>query len=69
MCFGAGRRKKKEKLEVRIPPGVDTGTHLRLSRKGDLFYQVAVEMPARLKKKEEEMLKQIAELKGEPVLK
>ena len=156
VCFGAGRRRKKEKLEVHIPPGVDTGTHLRLSQKGesglrggppgdlyvqifiresdkikrrgsnligavkvsylqailgakvkvdslrgkkhitipkgtghgdcvilkgeglpglngrqkgDLLYQVAVEMPARLKKKEEEMLKQIAELKGEPVLK
>ncbi len=39
VCFGVGRRKKKEKLAVTIPPGVDTGIHLRLNRKGESGYK------------------------------
>ena len=38
-CFGTGRKKKKEKLEVHIPPGVSTGTHLRISQKGESGYR------------------------------
>ena len=52
VCFGTGRKKKREKVKVSIPPGVDTGTHLRLSQKGesghrggppgDLYVQIIV---------------------------
>lgn len=60
VCFGTGRKKKKEKLEVHIPPGVDTGTHLRLSQKGesghrggqpgDLYVQILVKEDIGLKR-------------------
>ncbi len=67
VCFGTGRRKKKEKLEVHIPPGVDTGTHLRLSQKGesghrggqpgDLYVQIVV-------KENSKLARQGSDLKG-----
>ncbi|MDH3744038.1 MAG: molecular chaperone DnaJ [Acidobacteriota bacterium] len=51
-CQGAGRIEKRRKIEVKIPPGVDTGVRLRLagegehSRRGgpagDLFVDLAV---------------------------
>lgn len=34
-CRGEGRLDKAETLEVEIPPGVDTGTRIRLSGKGE----------------------------------
>jgi len=34
-CGGEGRVDKPEKVEVQIPPGVDTGTRIRLSGKGE----------------------------------
>ena len=34
-CRGEGRVDRKSKLEVEIPPGVDTGTRIRLSGKGE----------------------------------
>jgi molecular chaperone DnaJ len=34
-CRGEGRLRQKQKVKVRIPPGVDTGMRLRLSGKGD----------------------------------
>jgi molecular chaperone DnaJ len=34
-CRGEGRVDKPQKLEVAIPPGVDTGTRIRLSGKGE----------------------------------
>jgi molecular chaperone DnaJ len=34
-CQGAGRMKKKEKVTIKIPPGVDTGMRLRMSGHGD----------------------------------
>ena len=61
LCFGTGRRKKKEKLVVPVPAGVDTGTHLRLSQKGeagykggesgDLYVQIQVTEHSYLKRK------------------
>lgn len=34
-CNGAGRRQTRKKLKVTIPPGVDTGTRLRVTGEGD----------------------------------
>ena len=34
-CRGAGRVQKPKKLEVKIPPGVDTGDRIRLSGEGE----------------------------------
>lgn len=34
-CGGAGRKQETKKLEITIPPGVDNGTRLRVSREGD----------------------------------
>jgi molecular chaperone DnaJ len=35
LCRGAGVIKEKKQLQVRIPPGVDTGTRLRLRGEGE----------------------------------
>jgi molecular chaperone DnaJ len=34
-CNGAGSSPKTEKITLKVPPGVDTGTHLRVSGKGN----------------------------------
>lgn len=34
-CHGEGRRRGTHRLEIRVPPGVETGTRLRLSGEGD----------------------------------
>jgi molecular chaperone DnaJ len=34
-CNGAGRKQETKKLKITIPPGVDNGTRLRVSREGD----------------------------------
>jgi molecular chaperone DnaJ len=51
-CTGAGMVKEKKAMQVRIPPGVDTGTRLRLrgegeagrlgGRPGDLYLEVQI---------------------------
>jgi len=51
-CHGQGRVEKRKKLNVKIPPGVDTGDRIRLggegeagahgAQAGDLYVQVAV---------------------------
>ena len=66
VCFGTGRKKKKEKLAVHIPSGVDTGTHLRLSQKGesgycggppgDLYVQIFVNEDPHLKRKGSDLI-------------
>jgi molecular chaperone DnaJ len=33
-CGGEGRIRKVNKISVKIPPGIDTGSHLRIRRKG-----------------------------------
>ena len=39
VCFGTGRKKQKEQLKVKIPPGVDTGRRLRVGQKGESGYR------------------------------
>lgn len=34
-CRGAGKLKRTKKLQIRIPPGVDTGSKLRIRGEGD----------------------------------
>lgn len=34
-CKGAGRVKKKEKIQIKIPPGIDSGMRLRMAGHGD----------------------------------
>jgi len=35
-CHGSGRREKLRRLQVSIPPGVDSGTRIRLSGEGEI---------------------------------
>lgn len=65
----------KEKL--RVAPGTQPGSalrirgkgmpHLRGSGRGDMFYHVRLEVPARLSSDERELLRRWAHLRGEPV--
>jgi molecular chaperone DnaJ len=34
-CHGVGKTKKKQKVNIKVPPGVDTGMRLRMSGYGD----------------------------------
>jgi molecular chaperone DnaJ len=34
-CHGRGRKERERKIEVRVPPGVDTGVSLRISGEGE----------------------------------
>lgn len=64
-----------EPMPIRLEPGTDPGTVIRLRGKGvphlgrrgrgDLFVRVAVEMPKALSKKERVILEGLAELRGE----
>ncbi|PIS10219.1 MAG: molecular chaperone DnaJ [Bdellovibrio sp. CG10_big_fil_rev_8_21_14_0_10_47_8] len=59
---------------LEIPKGTQVGTSLKLvgegipslrgSRRGDLFVQIGVDFPTKISKKEEELLKQLAEMQG-----
>ncbi len=52
VCFGTGRKRKKEKLSVQVPSGMETGRYMRLTQKGedgcgggppgDLYIEIAV---------------------------
>ncbi len=63
--------------EILVPPGVQPGQVLRLKgkgvpslqgrRRGDLLVRLDVEIPSRLRPEEEELLRQLAELRGEEV--
>ena len=65
------------KEKIRVPKGTQSGDKLILSHeglpslkdptRGDLIYEIQVEIPKKLKKKEENLLRQIAELKKEIV--
>ena len=60
-----------------VPPGVQTGRVLKINghgvprlrggRRGDLLVQVFVDTPVRLSKEEDELLRKLAELRGEQV--
>lgn len=62
------------KTKLEIPRGTHVGSSLKISgegvpslrngRRGDLFIQVGVEFPEKVSKKEEELLRQLAELQG-----
>lgn len=66
-----------EQHKLSIPPGVQPGTQIRLAHqglpglshptRGDLICEIQVEMPKKLKKKEEELLREIADLKKETI--
>lgn len=66
------------KEKVSIPPGTNSGDRLRLEKKGvpslrgagrgSLYFEVDVEVPKKLSKDEEKLLRQIAELRKEDVL-
>jgi molecular chaperone DnaJ len=60
--------------KVAIPPGIKAGERLRLDKKGipslrgsgrgSLYYEVEIEMPKKLSKEEERLLREIAKEKG-----
>jgi molecular chaperone DnaJ len=60
-----------------VPRGTESGTtfrlrnrgvpHLERRHRGDLLIDVVVEVPAELTEQEEDLLRQLAELRGEPV--
>ena len=62
---------------VEIPPGTQNGDEICLSgnglpdvrdpRRGDMICEIHVDIPKRLKKKEEELLREIAQFKKEPI--
>lgn len=64
-CKGVGRVKGKETIELDIPPGIDTGMHLRVSNKGhggskggpagDLYVLVEVKEHANFVRQEEHL--------------
>ncbi len=66
------------KAKVKVPPGTQPGTKLRLKGKGmpdirrttagDQYVEVVVEVPKSLSAEEENLLRQIAQMKAEPVL-
>ena len=79
-CLGMEKEIKgigKEKGLLKIPPGTQPGTSIRLDRmglpdirdprRGDLVCKIQVEIPTKLKKKEEEALRNLAELRKESV--
>lgn len=77
--LGASLKTKvfSKEVDLDIPPGVQSGEEIRVARegfpslrgrsKGDLRFRVQVEVPKSLSKKEESLLREIAELKGENV--
>ena len=68
-----------ERESILIPPGIQAGTQIRLPHRGlpglnhptrgDLICEIQVEIPKKLKKKEEKLLREIAELKKETISK
>lgn len=68
-CRGSGRQKQPRKIRLTIPPGVDTGTRLRVTGEGeggyrggpagDLFVEVAVREDARFQREDEDLFGEI----------
>ena len=69
-CEGQGRQHEKTKLKVKIPPGVETGTQLRLSGEGeegyrtgpagDLFVEIRVKEDARFVREGNDLFGQVS---------
>ena len=65
-------------LDLDIPPGLSSGEEIRFRNqglpglkdpvRGDLICEIQVKLPKKLKKREEELLREIADLKKESVL-
>jgi len=65
------------KQNLSVPAGTGNGARLRLERqgipslrggqRGHIFYEIEVEIPQKLKKEEEKLLREIAKLRGESV--
>ncbi len=63
---------------VRIPPGTQPGAQIRVDGagvpilrgrgRGDLLLSVVIEIPTKVSKEEERLLRQLAEISGDPVL-
>ena len=63
--------------EIDVPRGTESGTtfrlrnrgvpHLERRHRGDLLIDVVVEVPAELTEQEEDLIRQLAEMRGEPV--
>lgn len=68
-CRGRGRQKQPRKIRLTIPPGVDTGTRLRVTGEGeggyrggpagDLFVEVAVKEDSRFQREDEDLFAQV----------
>ena len=66
LCFGTGRKKKKEKITVPVPAGADTGLNLRVSQKGaaghrggepgDLYVQIRLLQHPHLKRRDTDLI-------------
>ncbi len=66
-----------EKETVKIPPGTQPGAQIRLPHRGlpslnnptrgDLICEIHVDLPKKLKKREEELLREIADIKRESI--
>ena len=65
-------------VKIAVPPGTHSGSRLRIEQmgvpslrgngRGSLYYEVDVELPKKLGKEEERLLREIATSKGESVL-
>jgi molecular chaperone DnaJ len=63
--------------KIQVPPGTNSGDRIRLEKRGipslrgggrgSIYYQVAVEVPKKLSKDEEKLLREIAKIRGESV--
>jgi molecular chaperone DnaJ len=66
------------KENLTVPPGTSSGDRIRLEKKGlpglrsagrgHIYYEVEIEFPKKLKKDEEKLLREIAQIRGETVL-
>lgn len=69
-CKGKGRLRQKRKIKVTIPPGVDTGTRLRVSGEGeggyrggpsgDLFVEISVQEDDRFERDGEHLFSELS---------
>jgi len=68
-CNGSGTKQKTERIKVRIPAGVDTGSKVRLAGKGeagnagapagDLFIRIKVKPDARFERRENDIITKV----------
>jgi molecular chaperone DnaJ len=76
-CGGAGQTPKTERLNIRIPPGVDTGSRVRVAGKGgtgssgghagDLFIRVRVRSHTLLERRDDDLYLDLPVTVGEAI--